>query len=96
MHYLCEKCDNTCSGNKRPCRKCKHKKWLLVDDEGMVHIDLEFTQDEMNTVREATKLKYKLKEVTEKDMQRFIEERCHELADELNKMRLQYTGETND
>jgi len=83
MHYICEQCDNTSSGNKRSCRQCKSKKWLLVDDEGMVHVQLEFNTQEMNLIKKAAKEKYDLQRVSRKHMQRFLEELMENLANDI-------------
>jgi len=88
MHYICEKCDNTSSGNKRSCRQCKSKKWLLVDDQGMVHVQLEFNPIEMKMIKQAAKEKYNLQRVSRKHMQRFLEEMMENLANDIKTGRL--------
>lgn len=87
MYYVCDVCNHQSSGNKRSCRKCKSKKWLLVDDDGMVNIDIEFSPEEYSLLRKATGEKYGLQRVSEKHMQRFIEEMLTDLAEDIQRDR---------
>jgi hypothetical protein len=87
MHYLCNACDNTSKGNKRKCRKCGTKDWLLVDDYGMVNIDLDLSEDEFQTLHALACAKYNSDSATHEQMQQCLQDLVVKIAEDIKNER---------